>query len=85
MSSRVSTPPWNIDLITFNLGPPRIFYLLAPVHPPPPPLEMYLRPKKQTHFFQETDFIFNNEITFERWNINMHLQSLRIKGELGFF
>ena len=60
VSSRVLTPPWNIDLTPF--------YLTLP----------------PDSFFKEIqDFISRSEI--ERWNMNIQLQNLKIKGKLGFF
>ena len=46
--------------------------------------------KNADSFFKETQaFIFNDEVrtqlNFEIWNMNMQLQNLKIKEELGFF
>ena len=90
MSSRVSAPPWNIDLTPFYLGSPyqqpaskfwRTWFS---------PLKCTIVQKCKDSFFKETQaFISNDEVrtqvNFEIWNMNMQLQNLKIKEELGFF
>ena len=51
-----------------------------PPPPPPPPRPSKKQKKSKDSFFKEE---WNK--TFQRWNINIQLPNLKIKGELGFF
>ena len=101
VTSGVSDPPWNVDLIPFYLAPspspPQknskyvrpLIYEQSPlkfwIAWLSPPLSNVTSSKKQ-RFFQGTRFYFQQwNNIFERWNMNIQLQNLKIKGELGFF
>ena len=52
------------------------------------PLKCTLVQKSNTHFLKKQKILFpilKNENTFECWNMNIQLQNLKIKGDLGVF
>ena len=52
-----------------------------------PPLKCTLVQKNKDSFFKGKKNIYFqqwNENTFESWNLNIQLQNLKVKGELGF-
>ena len=88
VSSRVSAPPWNIDLNPFYLGSPNNYKSVRCQTPPPlpflatpleilenltPSLEMYTHPKKAKLFCKEFYFQQWNKNAVECWNINIEL------------
>ena len=55
-----------------------------PFPPPSPPWNQ----KSNTHFLKKQNILFpafKNKNTFECWNMNIEMQNLKIKGDLGIF
>ena len=73
-SSRSVRPP-------FTSNPPQNFENLTP------PLKCNLIQKSNPHFLKKQKILFLtlNSNTFECWNMNIQLQNLKIKGDLGVF
>ena len=101
VSSRVSTPPWNINLTPFCLAPLKTILNLSDpsfYEQPslkilenftPSPLKSTFVWKSSTHFLKKQKTLFptlKNKNTFECWNMkNIQLQNLKIKEDLGAF
>ena len=74
-------PLWNTDDLTpFYLSPSKKFYDLTPPWNVPSSKKVKIHLKKQKILFPAW-----NKNTFERWNANIQLYNLNIKGELDFF
>ena len=65
----------------FTSNPPQNFENLTP------PLKCNLIQKSNPHFLKKQKILFLtlNSNTFECWNMNIQLQNLKIKGDLGVF
>ena len=96
VSSRVSAPPWKIDLTPFYIGSPKSQNILnlSDLSPlkilenlTPLPWSVPSSEKEKTHFLKKRNILFPtlNENIFECRTMNLQSQNLKIKEELGFF